>query len=180
MIPSIQQCYDLMKKYGMLENIKAHSIVVEKVAKTIATGINKAGHNISIEKVSAGALMHDIGKTLCLGSKLDHAEKGMEICIQNNFSEISDIVREHIRLNRYEPHSEIRAREIVYYSDKRVNHDRVVSLEERLKYLLVRYAKGKIALNRLIRENFINCKDVEKKLFSNLDFKPEDLEKLVG
>ena len=180
MIPTAEECYALMEQYGMLDNIKAHSIVVEKVARIIASAIIETGYEISIERVTAGALMHDIGKTLCLGSKNDHAAKGMEICIRNNFTEISDIVGEHIRLSSYESGTEIRVEEIVYYSDKRVNHDKVVSLEERLEYLLVRYARGKKSLNRLIRENFKNCKIVEKKLFADLDFGPEDLEELVG
>ena len=38
MIPSVEQCFELMKKYGMLDNIRAHSIVVEKVAAIIAGG----------------------------------------------------------------------------------------------------------------------------------------------
>jgi hypothetical protein len=85
----------------------------------------------------------------------------MEICIQNNFFEIADIVREHVRLKKYEPDDAVNAREIVYYADKRVNHDRVVSLEERLEYLLVRYANGKEIIGHLIKKNFTECREVE-------------------
>ena len=64
MIPSVEECYKLMDKYGMLDNIKAHSAIVEKVAAIIAKGLIEAGSDLSLEKVTAGALMHDIGKTL--------------------------------------------------------------------------------------------------------------------
>jgi putative nucleotidyltransferase with HDIG domain len=179
MIPSAEKCIELMERYGMLDNIKAHSLVVEKVASTIAKGNIKAGCNIPIEEVIAGSLMHDIGKTLCLDSKDDHAAKGKEICIQNNFGEIAEIVGEHIRLKEYEPEGAIRAKEIVYYADKRVNHDMIVSLEDRLEYLLVRYAKGSNTLAQLIKDNFNDCRKVERKLFARLNFKPDELAEII-
>jgi putative nucleotidyltransferase with HDIG domain len=163
----------------MLDNIKAHSLKVEQVARIIAQGLIKSGINISIEKVTAGALMHDIAKTMCLGSPEDHATMGMEICIDNSFTEIAEIVGEHIQLKSYNPDSEVNEKEIIYYSDKRVNHDEVVSLEKRLEYLLDRYAKNEKALVPRIEANFRKCREVEKKIFSYLDFSPEDLEELA-
>ena len=41
MIPSVQQCFDLMAKYEMLENIKAHSIMVERIASLMARGLQE-------------------------------------------------------------------------------------------------------------------------------------------
>ena len=163
----------------MLDNIKAHSIVVKKIASLIGQGFRDAGLEISMEIVTAGALMHDIGKTLCLSSGGDHASKGKEICLQNNLDEIAEIVGEHVILNKYKPDGPVCEKEIIYYADKRVNHDKVVSLEERLEYLIERYAGNQEDLSRLIKENFDLCKDVEEKLFRRLKFKPEDLEGMV-
>jgi uncharacterized protein len=179
MIPDVNKCFEIMDKYGMLDNIKEHSVVVEKVASLIARANIEAGFNISIEKVRAASLMHDIGKTLCLDSKDDHAALGRDICIQNNFIEIADIVGEHIRLKRYDPDEDVRAGEIVYYADKRVNHNKVVSLDERLEYILVRYAKNKEPISTLIKKNFKECREVEKKLFARLDFRPQDLAEMI-
>lgn len=175
MIPQIDECISLMTVYGMLDNIKAHSLKVERVARLLAVNLRKAGISLSLEKVSAGALLHDIGKTICLGSDENHAEKGKEICLKNNFAEIADIVEEHIRLKNYNPDTDISEKEIIYYSDKRVNHSEVVSLEKRLEYLLERYAKNDGYLTGKIKENFILCEKVEKKIFSILSFTPEDL-----
>jgi hypothetical protein len=122
--------------------------------------------------------MHDIAKTMCLGSTEDHAVRGMEICIENNFIEIAEIVGEHIRLKSYEP-DDVNEKEIIYYSDKRVNHNEVVTLGKRLEYLLDRYAKNEKALIQKIEANFRKCREVEKKIFSNLDFSPEDLMELT-
>ncbi len=168
-----------MDKYGMLGNIRAHSIMVEKVATIIAQGVKRAGYNISMEKVTAGALMHDIGKTICLNSNSDHAEVGRKICIQNNFGEIAEIVGEHIRLKKFESDNSLSEKEIIYYADKRVNHDKIVSIEERLEYLLERYAKGRGDLKRLIMLNFDQCRKVEEKIFSRLDFEAEDLNEMI-
>ncbi len=179
MIPTVEDCFEIMEKYGMLDNIRDHSIMVEKVANIIAREIIKAGFQISMKKVTAGALMHDIGKTLCLNSNQDHAAKGSEICIQNGFGEIADIVEEHIRLNGFNPDLDINEKEIIYYADKRVNHDRIVSLEERLEYLLTRYADNRRDLAELIKDNFLMCREVEKKLFRKLDLRPEDIGEII-
>lgn len=168
-----------MEQYGMLDNIKAHSIMVEKIASLIGQGLKDAGLRISLEKITAGALLHDIAKTHCLHRGGDHEAEGREICLQNHLDEIADIVGEHVRLKDHDLNSPISEKEIVYYADKRVNDDKVVSLEERLSYLIRRYAKNKQHLTPLIKDNFELCKAVEKKLFEKLDFRPEDLARMV-
>lgn len=179
MIPSVEKCFEFMEKYHMLDNIRAHSIVVEKVAGIIARGLRDTGLDISLERITAGALMHDIGKTLCLNTSGDHTAKGMEICLQNDLHEIADIVREHVQLQNYQPAEAIHEKEIVYYADKRVKHDAIVSLEERLKYLIRRYGKGKEHYIQLLREGFDLWKAVEKKIFARLNFRPEDLAGMI-
>jgi putative nucleotidyltransferase with HDIG domain len=180
MIPTMEECLDLMVTYRMRDNIRAHSIVVERVAREISRGLREAGVPLSLRKVAAGALMHDIAKTACLGTGSDHAAKGAEICLSHHFDEIAVIVGEHVRLRNYQPQGAICEKEVVYYADKRVNHDRIVSLEERLDYLLQRYGRNEARLRRLIGDNFELCKKVEKKLFARLSFRPEDLIGQVG
>lgn len=179
MIPTVADCFQIMERYGMLDNIRAHSVIVEKVAEIIANGLINAGEDISMEKVKAGALLHDIGKTSCLGSSDDHSKKGMEICVANGLDEISDIVSEHVIIKGYDPDGNIDEKEIVYYSDKRVNHDRVVCLDERMKYIIERYGNGETERCVSIEDNFMVCKKVEEKLFSRLEFDPEDLKNLI-
>lgn len=180
MIPSLDQCLALMARYSMLNNIKAHSLVVERVASLIARNLRSGGERIALEKVTAGALMHDIAKTECLRTKEDHAKKGKQICLDHHFYEIADIVAEHIILRDYDAHQPIREKEIVYYADKRVNHDGVVSLEERLEYLLRHYGENEKSVCDRIRMNFSLCQEVEQKLFSRLSFRPQDVACLLG
>jgi len=179
MIPNAEECFDYMERYGMLDNIRDHSLVVEKVARLIASRLQKAWGEISIDKVTAGALMHDIGKTLCLNSRVDHAAKGREICLQNHLDEIAEIVGEHVILKDFDPDRSISEKEIIYYADKRVTHDEIVGLEQRLEYIIDRYGKENEKLGRLIRKNFDECREVEIKIFTMLDFRPEELAGIV-
>ena len=180
MIPTEQQCYDLMEQYQMLDNIREHSIVVAEISRVISSGLVASGVELSVEKAVAGALLHDIGKTQCLQTGGDHAALGRNICLQHRFDEIADIVAEHIWLRDYSPDGVYVEKEIVYYADKRVLHSSVVSLEERKQYIIGTYARKNHKLRRLISENFNICREVEKKLFSKLGFGPQDLAGLVG
>ena len=162
-----------MEQYDMLPNIKDHSIVVARVAQTITEGLIEAGQKLSLDKVIAGALLHDIGKTACLDNDDDHAAKGVEICLAHNLEPIVDIVAEHVILRKYSSGNTFSEKEIVYYADKRVNHDQVVSLEERLAYILERYGLNNVTRCEAIRRNYRHCQNLEQKMFSQLSFEPE-------
>lgn len=182
-IPSRKTCLELIDSYGMLDNIRQHSFVVARVAETILQNLN-----LSFDKdilppdrdlVLAGALLHDIAKTKCLNGSCRHAEEGEQICIDHGFPDVGTIVGEHVILKSFTPENYRRgyfgAREIVYYSDKRVTHTTIVSLEDRLKYIVDRYGDGSRYIEDRIRENFQQCLDLEKYLFSFLPFAPEDI-----
>ncbi len=100
---------------------------------------------------------------------------GRLICIENQFSEVADIVGEHVKIKHYSPEADLSEKEIVYYSDKRVNHDQIVSLEERLAYIIERYGGNHASIQRRIRDNFDMCRRVESRLFGLLDFAPDSL-----
>ena len=178
-IPGVNECLALMEQYHMLPNIKDHSIVVTEVAGVITKGLIAAGYDLSLETVIAGALLHDIGKTACLDNDDDHAARGLEICLAHNLKTIADIVAEHVILKSYAPQNGFAEKEIVYYADKRVNHDKVVSLEERLAYILKRYGMNNEVRCRAIKRNYARCQDLEKQMFSFLTFDPADISELL-
>jgi len=178
-VPDVNECLDFMMQYHMLPNIRDHSIVVARVAEIITEGLIAAGHNLSLEKVIAGALLHDIGKTACLDNDNDHAVKGFEICLAHNLHAIADIIAEHVILKTYAPENDFTEKEIVYYADKRVNHDQVVSLEVRLDYILERYGMNNKVRCRAIRRNYARCQDLETRMFDFLTFEPADIADLI-
>jgi uncharacterized protein len=184
MIPTTEQCLEFMTQYEMLENIKGHSIMVEKIARVITYHLNELGSfHLSLERISAGALLHDIGKTRGLNEgetyTRTHADMGKAICLENNLDEIADSVREHLRLENFDPDGDINEREIVYYSDKRVTHEKIVDLEERTEYLLNHYAKEDKIRAKMIKENMALCARVEKKLFAHLPFEPHEMASMI-
>ena len=179
MIPSVEACFRLMGQYRMLENIRDHSLVVARIAQFIARGLKDAGFDISLKKTIAGALLHDIGKTASLKSGEDHTELGKRICIENNYHEIADIVKEHVRLNAYDLNGTFSEKVVVYYSDKRVNHDEIVSLEKRMAYIMERYALNQRKYYEAIKSNFDKCKRIETKIFDVLKIRPSTLNRWI-
>lgn len=179
MIPSEKECYDLMEKYRMLDNIREHSIVVAEIVRAISKGLVNSGVQLSVDKAVAGALLHDIAKTQCLQTGEDHAALGREICLQHQLNEIADIVAEHIWLKSYSLDGLYSEKEIVYYADKRVLHTSVVSLNERMDDIIKRYGRYDSRLTQLVHMNFNICQGIERKLFGRLDFGPDQLADLV-
>lgn len=179
MVPSVEQCRWMMEQYKMLPNIRAHSFVVAEVAKIISKDLLHNGVDLNFNEVVAGALLHDIGKTQCLNTDENHAAVGRDICIKHGFDEVADIVGEHVILKNGLSETGCTVKEIVYYSDKRVLHDEIVSLEERLDYILERYGGNSMRMKEAISKNFNRCKLLEKKLFARLSLTPADLPGLV-
>ncbi|OQY48988.1 MAG: hypothetical protein B6240_04035 [Desulfobacteraceae bacterium 4572_87] len=169
-----------MDKYHMLAHIKAHSVVVARVARMIVRGLREINPDMSVSKTIAGALLHDIGKTPSLDSGRDHAEIGKQICLENSLDEIAPIVGEHIKLKKFRLNGADSEKEVVFYADKRVNHDRIVTLKEREDYILKRYGRDQENLRRRIISNFRLCGQVEEKLFRKLKFSPESFLEMDG
>ncbi|MDG4474909.1 HD domain-containing protein [Thiovibrio frasassiensis] len=174
MIPSIAQCFALMEQYAMLPNIRAHSLMVGRVAARIGQGLARSGHTLSLELIVSSALLHDIAKTATLETELRHDELGREICLKHSLDELAEIVAEHVILKGGMP-ERCSEKEVVYYADKRVLHDQVVGLEARLDYILHRYGNGDEMLHTRIRQNFAQAHAIEERLFAELDFPPEEL-----
>jgi len=178
MIPTVEDCFGYMKQYEMLDNIHEHSLLVARVATLFVESLQRAGITLSHEIVVAGALLHDIAKTSCLNTEKDHAAIGRDICLAHGMPEIAEIVGQHVILKNHNSNG-INEIELVYYADKRVNHDIVVSLEDRLTYILERYAKNNKVRQRAILMNFKRCKGLEAKIFQQLDFAPSQVAELV-
>jgi putative nucleotidyltransferase with HDIG domain len=172
-----------MDEYRMLTNIRHHSLVVAQVADALLSGLKEGLPTAPLldrRLTIAGALLHDIAKTPCLDEGCDHADLGGQICEEHGFAEVGAIVREHVILAEHDPqrygNGLFTEKEIVYYADKRVRHEQIVSLDERLAYIIEQYATGNPRLQALIRENFERCLLLEKNLFTVLGFSPDQLE----
>ncbi len=172
----------------MLDNIRAHSYLVARVAEVLLDQLQKSKRTGATlpdkNTVIAGALLHDIAKTECIKTNCHHARVGQRICEDLGYPEIGEIVAEHVVLSSFRKdlykEGTFGAKELVFYSDKRVNHDQIVSLPERLDYIVNRYGNGDPAKEHHIRLNFNRTVEFEKYLFNYLDFSPGQLSQLIS
>lgn len=174
-IPSPTDCLALMAEYGMLPNIREHSLLVREVAMHLGASLIAAGFPLHLDLIEAGALLHDLGKTHCLGTAINHAEWGAQALHSAGYPEVAQVVRQHVYLqdNGEDPLA-IREAEVVNYADKRVLHTLVVTLAERFTDLKVRYGHTPEALGR-INAMEIKTQVIEEKLFASLTISPGDL-----
>lgn len=178
MIPTRKRCFEILDTYNVPKNIVNHSRTVCTIAVFLAKELNNKGSNLNVNLIEAAALLHDIKKMDGLIKGTSHAHEGWRLLRRIGYSKVADIVKQHVILEDNNDSSKIIEAELVNYSDKRVRHSRVVTLKERFDDLKKRYGRDKEAIefiNSLERTAF----EIEKKIFSNLDFKPEELPKLI-
>lgn len=173
-IPSRDECFKLIKDMEMMDHIIHHSVMVSNVARFLCSRLKKVAPNLDIRLATHAALLHDITKTRSFATHELHSETGGELLTNMGYPEVGNIIRQHVILDSYEKHSPICEHEIVNYSDKRVLHDKVVSLKRRLEYINRKYGRKKELQNK-IHVMWENTLALEAKLFFHLDISPDDL-----
>jgi uncharacterized protein len=172
-IPSEEHCRRIISDIGMLENIVAHSMQVCRVSLLLTDHLGLP--ELNRELIRAAALLHDITKTRSFHTDEDHAETGARLLVDLGFPEVARIVGQHVRLNHYGlSSSALTDAELVNYSDKRVLHDRIVPLSERMGYILEKYGSSPDR-KRNILLLWEKTEKLEKRLFASLPFSPGDL-----
>ncbi|MHA1303984.1 MAG: HD domain-containing protein [Candidatus Heimdallarchaeaceae archaeon] len=90
-IPSKEECLVLLKKYNTPTNVIRHCLAVTDVAEKICREIQ----HINKELVIAGAMLHDIGRSVT--HSLFHANEGAKILKHEGIDpRITEIVKNHI------------------------------------------------------------------------------------
>jgi uncharacterized protein len=168
-IPSRKECDELMAEYSMLPNIVEHSIQVMRVSLAIIDNL-KNGVSMNRELVAAAALLHDITKTRSFVTRERHDASGGELLRERGFQRIAEIVEQHVIIQNLNFEGTLEEREIVYYADKRVLHDTIVTIDERVHDLMQRYGTVE-EMRNLILHNRSQVLMVERKIagFMNID-----------
>lgn len=174
-LPSLEECLELLEAHRMLPNIREHSFLVMAVAGFLGRALAAAGFELSLPLIETGALLHDLGKTACLGTPHNHAECGARILAELGYPEVAQIVREHVYLDlSLWDERTMREAEVVNYADKRVLHDRVVTLEVRFADIQERYGRTPEARAR-IQTTETRARALEQKIFDPLAITPVNL-----
>lgn len=173
-MPTHEQCIQWYKEIKTPDNIIKHVEKVNKVATYLAKKLIEKGININYDLVDKASLLHDLDKWHCINDpKIKHGLLTEKILTEKGFPEIGKYAKNHIpsQLFHKEPSWE---EKLIVYADSRVLYDTIVSQQHRVIDALERYN-----IPEEIREKEIAFgKKCEKDIFSKLDIKPEDLEKL--
>ena len=153
-IPSREECLSILIKNKTPSNVIGHCMAVCKVAEEIADKLIKKSKKINKNLVIASALLHDIERL-----KENHVEVGANLLKKLGFPEVSEVVKKHSLYTIGEENITPKTAEekIVFYADKRVIGNKIVSMEERFKDLEKRY-------NVDLSKEFKFTKKIEKEL----------------
>jgi putative nucleotidyltransferase with HDIG domain len=164
----------MMAGMQMPGHIQDHCYLVCRVALYLTDELALAGVTLNRPLVVAAALLHDITKPRSFQTRENHAQTGGEYLSTLGFPEVGEIVRQHIVLDEYFVQGDPIEAEVVNYADKRVLHDHIVPLDERMGYILERYAD---TLDRqiLLKQLWEQTTQLEKRLFGFLSFSPLQL-----
>jgi len=176
-IPSDAECRQLIAELGMMEHIVAHSLQVCRVALFLADRLDSCG--IDRELIRAAALLHDITKTRSFTTQEAHAETGACLLAERGYPEVGRVVGQHVRLESYCFSFPPTEPQIVNYADKRVLHDRIAPLGERMGYILERYGRDPGHREDILRL-WRKTEELEACLFRGLPFAPDDLSRLIS
>jgi putative nucleotidyltransferase with HDIG domain len=175
LIPTRTQCYELISRMQMLEHIVAHSVQVCRVALFLADRLMEKAIPLNRNLVTASALLHDITKTRSFQTGENHAETGGILLREMGFFEVGEIVRQHVRLDDYFGGEAPDEAEVVNYADKRVLHDRLVPMRDRMAYILEKYG-SRPEHRRSLQWLWGQSVEMEKRIFDGLPFGPETIE----
>jgi uncharacterized protein len=164
----------MLESMDMPKHIQAHSRKVCRVALVLADALIAEGLPLNRELIRAAAMLHDITKPRSFKTGEYHAQSGGKYLADLGFFEVGEIVRQHVELDVYHEDESPSEAEVVNYADKRVLHDRIVSLDRRMQYIEDRYARTE-AHRQYLRILWRRTQLLEKRLFGYLDFGPGQL-----
>lgn len=171
-LPTRKECLAFLEKYHTPQNVIKHSLVVDKIAVHLAEKFIQAGIKVNKDLIDRASLLHDIVRLTEIGH---HAEVGADI-FKKDYPEMASVIAKH-RLSAIIKNSlKTWEEKIVYYADKRVNHDSLVNIELRMQEGKKRWnVKKSDDKHELILKKM---KELENEIFSLIKGDPNDINKL--
>ncbi len=169
--PTRDQCFRLISQIGMPPHIQRHSLMVAEISLYLGRLLKVQNPGLDLDLLQASALLHDIAKAPSLVTGESHSELGAKMLDDLGYMQISPIVKEHASMEADRLIGPITESLIVNYSDKRVKHDQIVSLEDRFCDLMDRYGKTQEHKDRIWSKLELYLA-LEKKIFAQLPIDP--------
>ena len=161
-LPSSQKALSLLSECGCSTKVIAHCKAVSALAVKFAKACKKNGHDVDVELVEVGALLHDIGRSKTHG--INHSIVGVEIAQSLDLPEsIVSIIGRHIGggitakeakeldwpVKDYLPTT--LEEKLVTYADKLIEGRKVVPLKKTLDKFSRELGEKHPAIERIIR-----------------------------
>lgn len=198
-LPTREECYAFWEQYHTPKHIRRHMEQVNRVAMYLARRLHEVGKPVIVDLVDRASLLHDTlrvteWKTLsfeyfperprledirvweqqriAIPTNRPHAQVTADI-FQKQYPEMARVIALHSigdtpNVNTWEE-------KIVNYADRRVSHDRIVTLKERLDEAYARYSH--VLPNALERDpkilEAVHAREAE--IFSAVGEDPDDL-----
>jgi hypothetical protein len=153
-IPDVEECRRLWDRYDMLAHIREHSLAVARVAVCLALRAADKGMDVCVETVRASALLHDLAKSFTIIHGGNHAQLGGVWALEETGNPaVAQGVVHHVHWPWPVDPEAYFLPLVVLYGDKRVMHDRIVSLQERHEDLIERYGLNSPGARRGIKRS---------------------------
>jgi len=157
-IPTTEECRALLEKVlGVGEQVIVHGRAVARLAVRLGEELNRTACGLDLPLIEAAALLHDIAK-----GKPDHALAGAELLREYGFGMAAEAVATHMDIE-LAGNGKIEAGEIIYLADKMVRGERLVTLEERFRVKMERYA-GDPALLAAVKLRLDTALTIKKRI----------------
>lgn len=174
LIPTRDQCLSLMEQVRMPLHIQRHSLRVAQIASYLGCLLNQNGNRLNLPLLEAAALLHDLGKERSFRTGERHEYVGATMLQEMGYHALAPIVQEHVSMDAERIDGPITESILVNYADKRVKHDEIVSVQERFRDLVERYAKTE-AHRTLMGQKLELYRILEKRIFVHLTVSPADV-----
>lgn len=171
-LPELDQAYALLEREGVPPHIVRHCEKVALVGTFLALELLRCGEQVPVKLVTVGGLLHDLTKHHSIRTGENHAQSARRRLLELGYPEVAEVVGNHIFLKPGPPGAPIRADELVYYADKRVRHEEIVTLRERFVDLRERYGRRPSSWVRIWHLEELT-KLLERRIFKRLPFGPE-------
>src|SRR3989338_2796142 len=158
-IPTKEECLKILKDNNVPDNIIAHTKKVCEFSLKVCGVLEERGIKVNRKLVAAAALLHDI-KKLKPG---DHEIEGANYISSLGYPEVGNLIKKHGLKHSFTDEFIPKTWEekIIFYSDKRVKNDKVVSIDERFEYIKQTYKREDV------EKEIKFTKEIEKELLGN-------------
>lgn len=163
-----EKALEILREEGVSSEVIKHVKAVRDISLKIAENIAKEGHNVNLNRVKIGAILHDIGRSKT--HDISHGVEGAKILKEKDLEEFSSFARNHlgagitkeeakkldIPTKNYLPNS--LEEKIVTFGDNLIRGDKVQSYKEALEEL-----REELGPNHPSLERFKNLHEELKK-----------------